>query len=76
MATTTKSVPAIPEYKSCKVDNIIEYCTATNEVDWLKKANENNKTFFQLRKAFYMEFAPALIPVKAKKSYKDRIAAL
>ena len=71
-----KTLPAIPDYKKCKVDEIIAYCEAAGEVEWLKKTNEENKSFFQLRKAFYIKFAPAMSPVKSKKTYKDRIAAL
>lgn len=72
----TKTLPAIPEYKKCKVDEIIAYCEAAGETGWLKEKNEVCKSFFQLRKAFFTKFAPAMIPTKSKKTYKDRIAAL
>lgn len=72
----TKTAPAIPDYKKCKIDEIIAYCQAVNEVAWLKETNEASKNFFQLRKAFFTKFAPEAIPTKAKKTYKDKIAAL
>ena len=71
-----KTLPEIPAFKKCKVDEVIAYCEAAGEVDWLKKTNADCKSFFNLRKAFYEKFAPAMIPTKSKKTYKDRIAAL
>ena len=72
MATTTVS---IPEYKTCKSKDVIDFCKAKGEVGWLKAANEESKNFFQLKKAFYTKFAPELIPTR-KKGYKDDIANL
>lgn len=69
-------VVSIPEYKTCNAEAIKDYCVDTKNVAWLKEANRDCKKFFQLRKAFYLKFAPEMIPTKAKKGYRDIIEAL
>ena len=59
--------------------DIIEWCKANNQVEWLKafrKANttaDKKPTFFSLKKAFAEKFMPEIIPQKKKKSMWDDI---
>lgn len=72
MATSTKS-PAVLEFKSCKIAEIIAWCQDYDAVPWLKEANQECKTFFQLRKLFFETYMPQQIPTKKSKTYKDVI---
>ena len=76
------------DYKKMTINDIIDWCKANNEVEWLKA--EVNKTitkdgktrditFIEIKKDFATKFMPEILPVptKAKKpTMKDLIAAL
>lgn len=75
-------------YYKTNLDGIIEWCKENNQVEWLKKAaakkiptdtGSRNITFIELKRVFFLEFMPELVPV-AKKEKKptmyDRIASL
>ena len=71
-------------YKTMNINDIIDYCIANNEQEWLKRValRENGKgkkpNFFVIKKAFCEKFMPEIIPTakpKAKTMY-DLIANL
>ena len=64
---------SIPEYKHCMAKDIIDWCKENKQVEWLKETNAECKGFFQLRKAFYVKFAPEKMPKKSKQTYIDAI---
>lgn len=66
------------DYKKMNLDDIIDWCVANNEVDWLKKQSAAHKTFIEIKVAFAKKFMPEIMPVaKAKKpTMYDKINAL
>lgn len=66
------------DYKTMKLEDIVEWCKANGEVDWLKKQGAAHKTFIEIKVAFAKKYMPEIMPVaKAKKpSMYDIIAAL
>lgn len=62
-------------YKDMKIEDIIEWCKANKQVDWLKdtaaktfttkEGKTRNITFIELKLAFVKEFMPEIAP-KAK----------
>lgn len=73
------------EYQAIKFNDIVEYCKANNQVEWLKKtvtdfeADKGRKiTFIELKKEFATKFMPEIAPkAKEKKpSMYDIIASL
>lgn len=63
------------DYKSMKIDDIIDWCKANKQVDWLKneaaktfptaEGKTRNITFIELKLAFVHKFMPEIAP-KAK----------
>ena len=66
------------DYKSMKIEDIINWCKANNEVEWLKANVVKPNTYFQIKKAFCLKFMPEIMPkAKAKKaSMYDLVANL
>jgi len=76
------------DYKTMKLDDIINWCKANNQVAWLKAeaaktcVNKKGEThpinFIQLKKAFVDKFMPEIAPKATKKAPTmfDKIAAL
>lgn len=71
------------DYKTMKLDDIINWCKANNQVAWLKAEaaktiGERRITFIELKKAFVDKFMPEIAPKAAKKAPTmfDKIAAL
>ena len=66
------------DYKKMNLDDIINWCKANNQVDWLKKEAANKPSFLVLKKAFCEKFMPEIIPQAKKKepTMWERIAAL
>lgn len=71
-------------YKTMNIDDIIDWCEANSQTEWLKKValkedrNGKKPNFFSIKKAFCEKFMPEIIPTakpKAKNMY-DRIASL
>lgn len=54
-------------YKKCTGENIVEWCKANDKVSWLKIAAADNGNFLNLKRAFFQEFFPELIPVAKPK---------
>lgn len=75
MATTVIKVEVL-DYKTCKAVDIIKWCKDNDKTDWLQLTSPDCKTFFQLRKKFFMMFMPEAMPKKTKQTYKDIIANL
>ena len=55
-------------YKKCNGDDIVNWCIANKETEWLKSAATDNQNFLKLKRAFFEKFAPELIPVAKPKS--------
>lgn len=64
--------------KDLTADNIIDWCVANGEVEWLKgTCAEENITFFQLKTMFLRKFFPEAFKGEAKKvTFLDKIRAL
>lgn len=54
-------------YKSCKMDDIIAWCSANGKVEWLKAICVAKPQFFTIKKSFFEAFMPDAIPVKKPK---------
>lgn len=77
----------IMEYRKMKIEDIIEWCKANNQVAWLKdKVHEVKKdkdgndraiTFVEIKREFCEKFMPDILPVaNKKKSMIELIDAL
>lgn len=76
------------DYKKMNIDDIINWCKANNEVEWLKKEaakkikNEDGKersiTFIEIKRDFAAKFMPEIMPKAKEKTISmfDKIAAL
>lgn len=66
------------DYKTMTIDDIIAWCKANNQVDWLKAKAADKPGFLSLKKAFASTFMPEIIPVAKKKAPTmwDKIASL
>ena len=66
------------DYKTCKGEDIMKWCAANNQVDWLKNVATVYTTFFSLRKIFFETFMPEAIPHRKPKkdTLWDKIAAM
>ena len=78
------------DYKTCKMDDIINYCVKHDEVEWLKETcamtfstDKNRKgtrkiTAMEVKQAFFQKYMPEKMPkAKPKKpSFYERVAAL
>lgn len=62
------------DYTKMNIQDIINYCEANNQQEWLKsvalkkKANGKKPNFFEIKKAFCKKFMPEIIPVAKKKA--------
>lgn len=75
-------------YKTMKIDDIINWCKENNQVDWLKATaaktftkedgKERKITFIEIKNAFCAEFMPELLPKKKnnKPTMYELIASL
>lgn len=78
-------------YKKMNFNDIVEWCKANNQVEWLKSIVattvvdekdgvefERDITFIEIKKAFAKKFMPEILPVPKEKkpSMKDILAAL
>lgn len=72
------------DYVKMNINDIINWCVANNETEWLKAvalredANGKKPNFFVIKKAFCTKFMPEIMPkakAKAKTMY-DLIEAL
>lgn len=59
----TKKFPI--EYKTCKINDIKEWCLANGKMDWLREVAKEKPHFFVVRNKFFATFAPEAMP-KAK----------
>ena len=66
------------DYKKMNLDDIIKWCAANEQIDWLKAQGAAKKTFIEIKVAFAKKFMPEIMPVaKPKKpSMYDIIDAL
>lgn len=79
------------DYKKMTFNDIVEWCKANNQVEWLKKkvetpvedkdkdGNEFKRdiSFIEIKRDFAEKFMPEIAPKKTKKpSMKDIVAAL
>lgn len=55
-------------YQKMKFTDIVEWCKANGEVEWLKKQREEEPTFIQLKVAFAKKFMPEIMPVAKVKA--------
>lgn len=54
-------------YKTMKLEDIVNWCKANNEVDWLKKQGAAKKTFIEIKVEFAKKFMPDIMPVAKPK---------
>lgn len=66
------------DYKTCKGEDIMNWCVAHHQVDWLQNVATYNQNFFSLRKVFFETYMPEAIPAAKpkKKTLWDKIAEL
>lgn len=72
------------DYKKMTFNDIVDWCKANNQVEWLKeevekKVGERAITFIEIKKEFAAKFMPEILPVAKKEkkpTMKDIVAAL